>query len=336
MLTEEQKEQNYSIELIEFKFSQQRTKIDKMLDLYVDSQNKVIGTKKYFAEVMELLEAITSMYFCYQNDVTRQKKKRTDPAVIKRMQDYFSIVFSDDHGESYFTKQLFKEGLLEFFKEQKPIQRVLNVNELVVAASKDTSFEIFKSKEEGSGMPVEQELPLDDPQRAQIERTKTQYIELLESGKIKDMKRKATITKQIGELDRQLEELDLAKELGVKQKKKGGRTSPRGAVKMDTKNTFGGDTSIFSGTSPNVKRFRTLKKAPVKKKTPAEQRAAAIREIFEFYSRQHIQRNIGFDEFQDSLKKIDLGEFNGMVRDFDIDIPKQKITEIFRQTAVNQ
>jgi hypothetical protein len=33
------------------------------------------------------------------------------------MKDYFLIVFSDEHGESFFNKQLFKDGLLEFFKE---------------------------------------------------------------------------------------------------------------------------------------------------------------------------------------------------------------------------
>lgn len=44
---------------------------------------------------------------------------------------------------------------------------------------------------------------------------------------------------------------------------------------------------------------------------------------------------MGFDDFGDSLKKIDLGEFNGITRDFDIDIPKQKITEIFRATSIN-
>lgn len=137
------------------------------------------------------------------------------------------------------------------------------------------------------------------------------------------MKRKATITRQIGDLDKQLENLDLAKEVSAANKKKrGGKTSPkapRGA--MDTKNTFGGESSIFGSQSPGVKRFRTLKKAPEKKKTHAEKRTAIIREIFDFYSRQHIQRNVGFDEFQDSLKKIDLGEFNAMVRDFNVDIP---------------
>jgi hypothetical protein len=60
-----------------------------------------------------------------------------------------------------------------------------------------------------------------------------------------------------------------------------------------------------------------------------------MREIFEFYSRQHIQRNIGFDDFGDSLKKVDMGEFNGITRDFDIDIPKEKITAIFRSNSVN-
>lgn len=107
-----------------------------------------------------------------------------------------------------------------------------------------------------------------DPQKTQLERTRTQYLELLQSGKIKDMKRKGTITKQIAELDKQLEQLELAREAAAgKKTKKGLRTSPRGAAKMDTKNTFGGDSSIFGGTSPAMKRFRTLKKAPVVKKT---------------------------------------------------------------------
>lgn len=137
-----------------------------MLDLYVDSKNKVISTKKFFAEVMELFEAITSMYFCYQNDVTRQKKKRTDPAVIKRMQEYFKIVFADEHGESFFNKQFFKEGLLEFFKEQQPIQRVMNVSEYIVAASKDTSFELFRDKgEQYTGAQLDSDAAV-DPQRA--------------------------------------------------------------------------------------------------------------------------------------------------------------------------
>jgi hypothetical protein len=36
-----------------------------MLDLYVDSTNKTIDTKKFFGEVMELFEAITAVYYCY-------------------------------------------------------------------------------------------------------------------------------------------------------------------------------------------------------------------------------------------------------------------------------
>ena len=42
-----------------------------MLDLYVDNIYRTIDTKKYFGEVLELCEAITQVYFCYQNDVTR-------------------------------------------------------------------------------------------------------------------------------------------------------------------------------------------------------------------------------------------------------------------------
>lgn len=84
------------------------------------------------------------------------------------------------------------------------------MNEFVVAASKDTSFELFQNREDQyAGGPIEPEAAAADPQRAQIERTKTQLVQLLNSGKIKDMKRKGTITKQIADLDKQAEHLDL-------------------------------------------------------------------------------------------------------------------------------
>jgi len=56
-------------------------------------------------------------------------------------------------------------------------------------------------------------------------------------------------------------------------------------------------------------------------------------EIFHFYSRQHIKANIQFDEFEESMKKIDLGEFTCFTRDFQIALPRTKLTEVFRKSA---
>ena len=84
-----------------------------------------------------------------------------------------------------------------------------------------------------------------------------------------------------------------------------------------------------------LKRFRTLRKASPKKQTVEEARKASLLEIFHFYSRQHIKANIQFDEFEDSMKKIDLGEFTCFTRDFKIELPRSKITECFRKSAIN-
>jgi hypothetical protein len=61
------------------------------------------------------------VYFCYANDTARQRKRKTDPVVIARIKEFFLIIFQDMHGQSLFEKEFFQEGLLEFFKEQKPI-----------------------------------------------------------------------------------------------------------------------------------------------------------------------------------------------------------------------
>ena len=85
----------------------------------------------------------------------------------------------------------------------------------------------------------------------------------------------------------------------------------------------------------NLKRFKTLKKKETKKLSIEDFRNESLKEIFHFYSRQHIKANTLFTEFEDGMKKIDLGEFTCFTRDFKIALPRQKVTEIFRRSAVN-
>ena len=79
--------------------------------------------------------------------------------------------------------------------------------------------------------------------------------------------------------------------------------------------------------SPQSKRFTgkfatTLKKAPVKKQTIEEKLEQGVDETFNFYSRQHLKSNVGFDEMDEMMKKVDLGEFTCFIRDFQIALPK--------------
>ena len=54
-------------------------------------------------------------------------------------------------------------------------------------------------------------------------------------------------------------------------------------------------------------------------------------EIFQFYSRQHFRQGLAFEELEDSMKKMDLGEFTKFCKDFSINLHKVKLTEIFRK-----
>ena len=173
-----------------------------MLDLYVNNSGQ-IDTKKNFDEVIELYQGIAQVYFCYQNDTTRQRKRKTDPAVIDRIKEFFFVIFQDGHGQSFFEKEFFQEGLLEFFKEQKPIQRTLGVNEIVVAASKDGSFDNFMETGGETGR-VE---PSSSRHMDKLIKTKAQYQELLNSGKIKDKERREGIVQNIIDIDKQLGQL---------------------------------------------------------------------------------------------------------------------------------
>ena len=84
-----------------------------------------------------------------------------------------------------------------------------------------------------------------------------------------------------------------------------------------------------------AKRFRTLRKAQTKQATPLEERKKALEEIFYFYARQHIQNNLGFEEMEDELKKLDMGEFTCLTRDFSIALPRSRVADVFKKASAN-
>lgn len=92
-----------------------------------------------------------------------------------------------------------------------------------------------------------------------------------------------------------------------------------------------------SGAYPAFKPTRkTLKKAEPKKLTKEDYIENSLKEVFDFYARQHIQHNQGFEEMNEGMKKIDLGEFNGFLTDFKLKLPRQKTNDLFLKAGVNQ
>lgn len=64
-----------------------------------------------------------------------------------------------------------------------------------------------------------------------------------------------------------------------------------------------------------------------------DRRVRGMKEIFGFYSRQHLPEGLGFDDILNKQNFIDLGEFLLFRRDFEIPLDKKKSIEIFKKTS---
>ena len=53
------------------------------------------------------------------------------------------MVYRDDHGQSFLIKSDFCDGLIEFFRSQKPIQRDVGVTEVAIAVESDNAYHDF-------------------------------------------------------------------------------------------------------------------------------------------------------------------------------------------------
>jgi len=72
-----------------------------------------------------------------------------------------------------------------------------------------------------------------------------------------------------------------------------------------------------------------------KKMSPDEILNLNLKEIFKFYSRQHVKNNVRFDEIGMNSSSINMGEFTCLCRDFGIVLPKPRIVDIFHKAQVN-
>jgi hypothetical protein len=57
----------------------------------------------------------------------------------------------------------------------------------------------------------------------------------------------------------------------------------------------------------------------------SELRRRGIQEIFGFYCRQHIPQGRKFEDLEEAMNQIDLGEFMKFCKDFEIPLSKLKI-----------
>jgi len=64
-----------------------------------------------------------------------------DEQVIKKLKEYFCVVYKDDHGQAQFFKEDFYVGLVEFFKDQAPVKRPNDLDDYAIAVAADREYE---------------------------------------------------------------------------------------------------------------------------------------------------------------------------------------------------
>jgi Ca2+-binding EF-hand superfamily protein len=64
-----------------------------------------------------------------------------------------------------------------------------------------------------------------------------------------------------------------------------------------------------------------------------DKRIRGLREIFGFYSQQHLPQGLMFGDILAKQDNLDLGEFLMFTRDFQIPLNKKKIIEVFKKTS---
>jgi hypothetical protein len=64
-------------------------------------------------------------------------------------------------------------------------------------------------------------------------------------------------------------------------------------------------------------------------------REKGIKEIFGFYSRQHIPNGIAFEELEKVMNQIDLGEFTAFCKDFEIPLSRVEITKAYHRSSTD-
>ena len=71
-----------------------------------------------------------------------------------------------------------------------------------------------------------------------------------------------------------------------------------------------------------------------RKLTVDESKQQALYEIYQFYAKMHVKRDIAFEE-QSKVQRIDMGEFISFCKDFKITLPKTTLNKIFKKVSPN-
>jgi len=66
-----------------------------------------------------------------------------------------------------------------------------------------------------------------------------------------------------------------------------------------------------------------------------EKRERALQEIFNFYARQHIPPGLPFEQLEETLKTIQVGELLIFCKDFNVEIPRNELVLLYKKEAEN-
>ena len=79
-----------------------------------------------------------------------------------------------------------------------------------------------------------------------------------------------------------------------------------------------------------------VQKPVLKERVPTnDKKDSALKNIYKFYSRQHIKSGLDFISNNDS-QKLEKGELINFCKDFEITIPKNQILKIFMEASDHQ
>lgn len=69
------------------------------------------------------------------------------------------------------------------------------------------------------------------------------------------------------------------------------------------------------------------------KETLAQKREKSLQEIFHFYAKQHIPPGLPFEELEETLKTINIGELLVFCKDFGVEIPRSELMLIYKRES---
>ena len=148
-LTEQQKTKVYTNQLLLFKLEMYKNEIDFVLEQFL--QKPLLDTvdcKRNFDKLIDMIQRKAKVSFCKQGDIRRQAYRKSDVNSLKQLKEFFATIYQDKHGQPFFTKEQFFEGLKRFFREQDRIFKATKdmTGQFIILVDRSTEFEDYVSK----------------------------------------------------------------------------------------------------------------------------------------------------------------------------------------------